>query len=103
MSRGGVAYGIMVTICSLARTYIMIIGHWDESWPATEPRPVAWNCSAESRADHHGTHFFRTHPPLGVLHPCMGAMSTDTIHAVLVRCPHTYHYSVLLCCAIIGL
>ena len=29
-------------------------GHWDASWPDTEPRPVAWNCSAESRADHHG-------------------------------------------------
>jgi hypothetical protein len=29
-------------------------GHWEDSWPPTEPRPVAWNCSAESRADHHG-------------------------------------------------
>jgi len=26
---------------------------WDSSWPATEPRPVSWNCSAESRQDHH--------------------------------------------------
>ena len=29
-------------------------GYWDASWPEHEPRPVAWNCSAESRADHHG-------------------------------------------------
>lgn len=28
--------------------------HWDASWPAREPRPVSWNCSAESRAMHHG-------------------------------------------------
>ena len=28
--------------------------HWDDSWPSTEPRPVSWNCSAESRKDHHG-------------------------------------------------
>ena len=28
---------------------------WDENWPATEPRPVSWNCSKESRADHHHT------------------------------------------------
>merc|ERR1711970_756998 len=28
--------------------------HWDENWPATEPRPISWNCSAESRKDHHG-------------------------------------------------
>ena len=28
---------------------------WDASWPATEPRPPNWNCSAESRADHHGS------------------------------------------------
>ena len=28
--------------------------HWDPSWPATEPRPESWNCSAESRKDHHG-------------------------------------------------
>jgi arylsulfatase A-like enzyme len=30
-------------------------GHWDPSWPSHEPRPVNWNCSKESRADHHGT------------------------------------------------
>ena len=29
-------------------------GHWDASWPATEPRPVNWNCSAEARANHAG-------------------------------------------------
>ena len=28
--------------------------HWDPSWPAHEPRPVSWNCSAESRRNHHG-------------------------------------------------
>ena len=28
--------------------------HWDPSWPDHEPRPVSYNCSAESRADHHG-------------------------------------------------
>jgi arylsulfatase A-like enzyme len=28
-------------------------GHWDPSWPAHEPRPVNWNTSKESRADHH--------------------------------------------------
>ena len=28
--------------------------HWDSSWPEHEPRPVSYNCSAESRADHHG-------------------------------------------------
>lgn len=28
--------------------------HWDASWPATEPRPVSWNCTADSRKDHHG-------------------------------------------------
>jgi len=27
---------------------------WDPSWPAHEPRPENWNCSAESRKDHHG-------------------------------------------------
>ena len=29
-------------------------GFWDPSWPEQEPRPVNWNCSKESRADHHG-------------------------------------------------
>jgi len=29
--------------------------HWDESWPAHEPRPENWNCSFESRKNHHGT------------------------------------------------
>jgi N-acetylglucosamine-6-sulfatase len=28
--------------------------HWDPSWPQQEPRPVNWNCSAESRKHHHG-------------------------------------------------
>jgi N-acetylglucosamine-6-sulfatase len=28
--------------------------HWDPAWPAQEPRPISWNCSAESRANHHG-------------------------------------------------
>jgi len=28
--------------------------HWDPSWPQHEPRPENWNCSAESRANHHG-------------------------------------------------
>ena len=28
--------------------------HWDSSWPVREPRPVSWNCSAASRANHHG-------------------------------------------------
>lgn len=28
--------------------------HWDSAWPAQEPRPISWNCSAESRANHHG-------------------------------------------------
>jgi N-acetylglucosamine-6-sulfatase len=28
--------------------------HWDASWPKHEPRPENWNCSAESRKDHHG-------------------------------------------------
>jgi len=30
------------------------LDHWDPSWPAHEPRPVNWNCSAESRKNHHG-------------------------------------------------
>ena len=30
------------------------VDHWDPSWPKHEPRPINWNCSAESRADHHG-------------------------------------------------
>ena len=31
------------------------VEHWDPSWPETEPREMAnWNCSFESRADHHG-------------------------------------------------
>ncbi|CAE8613901.1 unnamed protein product [Polarella glacialis] len=28
--------------------------HWDPSWPSQEPRPQNWNCSAESRQNHHG-------------------------------------------------
>jgi N-acetylglucosamine-6-sulfatase len=28
--------------------------HWDPAWPAHEPRPVNWNASFASRADHHG-------------------------------------------------
>jgi len=28
--------------------------HWDPTWPAHEPRPESWNCSADSRKDHHG-------------------------------------------------
>ena len=27
--------------------------HWEPEWPETEPRPVSWNSSFESRADHH--------------------------------------------------
>lgn len=30
------------------------VGHWDDSWPAQEPRPPNWNASFESRKDHHG-------------------------------------------------
>ena len=30
------------------------VDHWDPAWPTHEPRPVNWNCSAESRAHHHG-------------------------------------------------
>lgn len=30
------------------------LDHWDPSWPAHEPRPVNWNSSFASRADHHG-------------------------------------------------
>jgi len=31
------------------------LDHWDDSWPATEPRDnPAWNCSAALRADKHG-------------------------------------------------
>jgi hypothetical protein len=31
------------------------VDHWEEDWPTSEPRDnPAWNCSAESRADHHG-------------------------------------------------
>jgi len=29
-------------------------GVWDPSWPQQEPRPETWNCSKESRANHHG-------------------------------------------------
>ena len=29
-------------------------GHWDPSWPESEPRPENWNCSAEARANHNG-------------------------------------------------
>merc|ERR1712137_1062977 len=28
--------------------------YWAPEWPATEPRPETWNCSAESRSNHHG-------------------------------------------------
>merc|ERR1712190_481070 len=28
--------------------------YWAPEWPATEPRPASWNCSAESRKNHHG-------------------------------------------------
>lgn len=28
--------------------------HWDDAWPQHEPRPENWNCSLESRKDHHG-------------------------------------------------
>lgn len=28
--------------------------YWAPEWPATEPRPESWNCSAESRKHHHG-------------------------------------------------
>ena len=28
--------------------------HWDTAWPAHEPRPISWNSSMLSRADHHG-------------------------------------------------
>ena len=34
--------------------------HWDPSWPEHEPRPESWNCSFESRQDHHYT--IRTEP-----------------------------------------
>eukprot|EP00928_Gymnodinium_smaydae_P000209 TRINITY_DN10075_c0_g3_i2.p1 TRINITY_DN10075_c0_g3~~TRINITY_DN10075_c0_g3_i2.p1 ORF type:complete len:583 (-),score=123.51 TRINITY_DN10075_c0_g3_i2:400-2148(-) len=27
---------------------------WDETWPEHEPRPENWNCSFESRKNHHG-------------------------------------------------
>ena len=30
------------------------VDHWDSSWPAHEPRPINWNCSAATRANHHG-------------------------------------------------
>jgi N-acetylglucosamine-6-sulfatase len=30
------------------------VGHWDDSWPAQEPRPPNWNASFESMKDHHG-------------------------------------------------
>jgi len=29
-------------------------GHWDAAWPKQEPRPANWNCSSESRSNHHG-------------------------------------------------
>lgn len=28
------------------------VDHWDPSWPAHEPRPASWNCSATSRKNH---------------------------------------------------
>lgn len=28
--------------------------HWDASWPKHEPRAESWNCSFESRKNHHG-------------------------------------------------
>ena len=31
------------------------VDHWDPAWPETEPRPVAYNSSAEARANHAGT------------------------------------------------
>ena len=34
--------------------------YWEPEWPKTEPRPVSWNCSFESRKDHHYT--IRTEP-----------------------------------------
>jgi len=30
------------------------VDHWEPSWPAHEPRPINWNCSAAIRANHHG-------------------------------------------------
>ena len=30
------------------------VDHWDDAWPDHEPRPANWNCSTESRKDHHG-------------------------------------------------
>ncbi len=36
---------------------------WDPSWPEHEPRPESWNCSAESRKDHHYT--IATEPMIG--------------------------------------
>ena len=38
--------------------------HWAANWPATEPRPVSWNCSAESRSHHHGN--IATQPMISV-------------------------------------
>ena len=29
-------------------------GHWEDTWPKTEPRTPNWNASFASRADHHG-------------------------------------------------
>jgi len=30
------------------------VDYWDDTWPDHEPRPEAWNCSANSRKHHHG-------------------------------------------------
>jgi len=30
------------------------LDHWEPSWPKHEPRPENWNCSFDSRKDHHG-------------------------------------------------
>ena len=43
------------------------------SWPAHEPRPVNWNCSLESRKDHHGNI---------ATEPLLTAAAADVITAV---------------------
>ena len=46
---------------------------WQPSWPEHEPRPENWNCSAESRKDHHGNI---------ATEPLLTAAAADVITAV---------------------
>lgn len=68
---------------------------WDPAWPDHEPRPVSWNCSFESRVDHHGN--IATEPLItqeaatvitGIFKNRWRTLMSvdDVIHAVIQQC-----------------